>query len=182
MEQIIIFAVLSIPLVILSWRTLFSMKSHGLYRFLAWECMAWLVAANYRFWFNDPASLNQLFSWICLLLSIYMVIAGVILLKRSGKPENKRTEKELYQFERTTQLVETGIYKYIRHPLYSSLLFLSWGIFLKNISAETGIIAVLSSVFLYFTALSDEKECTAFFGEKYTEYMKRTKRFIPFIL
>lgn len=36
--------------------------------------------------------------------------------------------------------------------------------------------------FLYLTALFDEKECVKYFGNRYREYMKRTKRFIPFII
>ena len=50
-------------------------------------------------------------------------------MKRIGKPDKKRNTKNLYQFEQTTELVDKGIFKYIRHPLYSSLIFLTWGIF-----------------------------------------------------
>jgi len=33
----------------------------------------------------------------------------------------------------------------------------------------------------YLTSRYDEKECIAYFGEKYTGYMKRTRMFIPFV-
>jgi protein-S-isoprenylcysteine O-methyltransferase Ste14 len=79
-------------------------------------------------------------------------------------------------------LIDKGIFKYIRHPLYSSLLFLTWGIFLKNTTDLLLFITVLSSAFLYLTAIFEEKECIKFFGEKYSEYMKRSKMFIPFII
>ena len=92
-----------------------------------------------------------------------------------------RNEKSLYQFEQTTELVDKGIFKYIRHPLYSSLLFLTWGIFLKNPAPVLFYISLLSTIFLYLTAIFDEKECILFFGDKYKEYMKRSKRFIPYI-
>jgi protein-S-isoprenylcysteine O-methyltransferase Ste14 len=111
-----------------------------------------------------------------------MVLAGVILMKKAGKPGKRRNNKSLYRFEQTTQLVDTGIFKYIRHPLYSSLLFLTWGIFLKNPSPVLFIAGILSTVFLYFTAIFDEKESIAFFGEKYREYQKSSKMFIPYIL
>jgi protein-S-isoprenylcysteine O-methyltransferase Ste14 len=99
-----------------------------------------------------------------------------------GKPGKNRDEKTLYQFEKTTELIDTGIFRYIRHPLYSSLIFLTWGIFLKNATADLLIIALLSTISLYFTAIFDEKECIQFFGEKYIEYKKRSKMFIPFII
>jgi protein-S-isoprenylcysteine O-methyltransferase Ste14 len=148
---------------------------------LGWECIAWILASNYRFWFDDPLAVHQLFSWVLLAISGYLVIAGVIRMKKHGKPDNGRNEKNLYQFEKTTELVDLGIFRYIRHPLYSSLIFLAWGICLKHPGTQAVIVAALSSLFLYQTALVEEKECTAYFGEKYLEYMNRSKRFIPFI-
>jgi protein-S-isoprenylcysteine O-methyltransferase Ste14 len=182
MERLIIFGILSMPILILSWRTLFNIKNHGFYRFFSWECIIWLLVNNYKFWFDNPFSIQQIFSWIFLFWSAYAVIAGVLLLKRSGKPEKNRDETTLYAFEKTSELVDTGIFRYIRHPLYSSLLFLTWGIFLKNITDELIIISLVSTAFLYFTAIFDEKECIRFFGEEYSEYMNRSKRFVPFIL
>jgi len=181
MDDLIIFGILSIPLIVLSWRTLSDIKSHGFYRFFSWECIIWLLISNYKFWFNNPFGIKQIFSWIFLFCSAYMVIAGVIRLRKSGKPLKNRTENSLYQFEKTTELVDTGIFKYIRHPLYSSLIFLTWGIFLKNTSVQLLLIGLVSTVFLYLTALFDEKESIKFFGEKYSKYMTRSKRFVPFV-
>jgi len=180
-ERIIIFVILSLPVVFLSRRALFVVKSHGFYRFFSWECILWLFVSNYQFWFDDPFSIRQIFSWILLFISIYLVIAGVVRLKRKGKPVENRDEKDLFQFEKTSELIDQGIFKYIRHPLYSSLFFLTWGIFLKNIDTSLLFIAVLSSLFLFLTAIFDEKECIRYFGNQYNEYMKRTKRFIPFL-
>lgn len=181
MVKIIIFLLLSIPVIAISRKSIFRPDSHGFYRFFSWECILWLLATNYPYWFTHPFSVFQIISWILLFFSIYLVLAGVMEMKKAGKADKTRTEKELYGFERTTELVETGIFSYIRHPLYSSLLFVTWGILLKNPNLETGITAVLSSLFLFLTAIFDERECVAYFGEKYTAYMKRSKRFVPFI-
>jgi protein-S-isoprenylcysteine O-methyltransferase Ste14 len=103
-------------------------------------------------------------------------------LKTRGHPNvTREAEPSLLAFEKTTQLVTTGIYRYIRHPLYSSLLLLAWGIFFKAPSFAGGTLAALAAIFLVYTAKADERECVQFFGEEYLEYMKRTKRFIPFI-
>lgn len=102
-------------------------------------------------------------------------------MKRIGKPDKNRDRKTLYEFEQTTELVDKGIFKYIRHPLYSSLLFLTWGILLKNPTLGLIIVSLTSTIFLYFTSIFEEKECIAFFGDKYVDYMKRSKRFIPYI-
>ncbi len=179
MASPIFFAILSILLIAVSWRTIGNIRSHGFYRFLSWECIAWLLATN---WYVNPFSLHQIISWVLLIISVYLVIHGIILIRQRGKPGKDRADKNLYQFEKTTALIDNGIYRYIRHPLYSSLLFLTWGILLKHITTELLLIAMLSTVFLYLTAILDEKECIAYFGEQYTAYMKRTKRFIPFVI
>lgn len=182
MESLIVFGILSVPIILVSRRTLFDPKSHGFYRFFSWECIIWLLASNFRFWFDEPFSVKQIISWILLIYSIYSVVAGSIQLKKAGKPNKIRDEKTLYQFEKTSELVDTGIFKYIRHPLYSSLIFLTWGIFLKNTTGLLFLVALLSTVFLYVTALFDEKECIQYFGKKYNEYMTRSKMFIPFLI
>jgi protein-S-isoprenylcysteine O-methyltransferase Ste14 len=87
----------------------------------------------------------------------------------------------LYAFEKTTALVTTGIYAYIRHPLYSSLLLLTWGIFFKVLSFPGTALTLVATTFLIATAQIDEQECIRFFGNEYQEYMQKTKRFIPFL-
>jgi len=181
MEKIVLFGTLSIPVIFISWRTLFSIKSHGFYRFFSWECMIWLLVSNYKFWFENPFCVKQVFSWIFLLISGYLVIVAVILIKKTGKPIKHRVDKNLYQFEKTSELADKGIYKYIRHPMYSSLIFLTWGIYLKNTTGILLFVSILSTVFLYLTAIIEEIECIKYFGEKYYEYIKRSKKFIPFI-
>jgi protein-S-isoprenylcysteine O-methyltransferase Ste14 len=182
MEKLIIFGILSLPIVAISWRSLFSIKTHGFYRFFSWECILGLLVCNYSFWFTDPFSFHQIISWIFLFYASYLVIAGAIKLRNAKKSEVDRNEGTLYQFEKTNELIDSGIYQSIRHPLYSSLLFLTWGICLKNLSSFLILISLLSSMALVMTALRDEKECTDYFGDSYRAYMKRTKMFIPFII
>ena len=181
MAKAILFGILSMPLVFISWKTLAEVKSHGFYRFFSWECILWLLISNLKYWFSDPFCVRQLISWVLLFASLYLVAAGVILLKKQGKPIAARDEKGLYPFEKTSELIETGIFNYIRHPLYASLLFLTWGILLKQITVSLFLISLISTIFLFLTAVFDEKECLKYFGEKYKEYMRQTKRFIPFI-
>ena len=92
---------------------MFNLKSHGLYRFLSWECIIWLVVSNYKFWFENPFTVKQITSWIFLLFSGYLVITGVILLKKFGKQGEKRDEKELYQFEKTSELIDEEVKKFV---------------------------------------------------------------------
>ncbi len=180
-QSFIIFVIASIPVIYISRRTIFNIRSHGFYRFFSWECILWLLANNYSFWFTNPFSFKQIISWVLLIYSIYPLVAGVILLKKAGSKASIRKEAELYTFEKTGELINTGIYKYIRHPLYSSLLFLTWGIYFKNTGLNLCLVAIASSIFLYITARMDEKECIEYFGDKYKSYMQKSRMFVPFL-
>jgi len=185
MFEFIIWIVLSIPVIIISRRSLLHFKSHGFFRFLAWECILLLIIVNIKYWFTDPFSIAQIFSWIFLFYSLFLLIPAVKLMKKMGKPKESssaiRTDSTLYAFEKTSELIQTGIFKYIRHPMYGSLLFLTWGVCLKNPENTIIIISILSTLFLYVTAGAEEKEDIKYFGEIYKEYAKRTKMFVPFI-
>ncbi|MFA6470235.1 MAG: isoprenylcysteine carboxylmethyltransferase family protein [Bacteroidota bacterium] len=171
----------SLLLVFISRKTLLSFASHGFYRFFAWECILALLFINLPFWFCNPLSPAQIGSWILLFLSLFALVLAVRQLHNARKPDSERLDDTLYKFERTTQLVTSGIYHYIRHPMYASLLYLSAGAFLKNISPQSILLFVVSGVFLTATAKADEKECLQYFGPAYTDYKKRTTMFIPYI-
>lgn len=179
--QFVWFILLSLPLVVVSRKSLLKPGTHGFYRFLAFEGILWLLVANFRFWFDTPFTPAHLVSWVFLLISLYLVTASVLQFRKQGRAHASRNDTALLPFEKTTQLVESGIYRYIRHPMYSSLLFLCWGIFFKHPGAGLFGVAVVVSGLLTETALIDEKECSFYFGEPYTHYMQRTKRFVPFI-
>jgi protein-S-isoprenylcysteine O-methyltransferase Ste14 len=181
MIDIIIFVALSMLVIIVSRRNVFRVNSHGFYRLLSWECIVLLFSANYKFWIVDPSGIYQILSWILLILSGTVVIAGVLKIKKASGARSSREGEELYEFEKTTELIDSGIFRYIRHPLYASLLYLTWGIFFKRPALLLLIVAILSSAFLYITARFDEKECTSFFGDMYKGYMTRSKMFVPFV-
>jgi protein-S-isoprenylcysteine O-methyltransferase Ste14 len=108
-------------------------------------------------------------------------VQSVSFLKKIGA-SNKRAEGSTnFEFEDTANLVKVGVYKYIRHPMYGSLLFLCLGAVFKNISVVTILLSVLIILFLVLTAKVEEKENINFFGNSYSEYMKETKMFIPYI-
>jgi len=155
--------------------------SHGFYRFLAWEAILGLAALNLHMWIRDPLSWHQLISWPLLVISVPLLIAGVRLLKGRGEPDETRDDVPLVAFEKTTTLVTSGLYRYIRHPLYSSLLFLVWGIFFKDPSLAGGLLAIIATASLTATARVEEQENLRYFGDQYREYMRQTRMFVPWL-
>jgi len=180
MIRLTIFVIVSIFFVYVSRKSLSSSHSHGFYRFFAWEFILALVLLNALQWFKNPFSYQRLVLWPLLFISILLAVHAVFLLKVVGKPNHYQSDDELLAFEKTSSLVTVGIYKYIRHPLYSSLLFLTWGAFFRNPSWPGVLLAFLSSLCLFLTAKNEEAECLGRFGKTYQAYMQGTKRFIPF--
>jgi protein-S-isoprenylcysteine O-methyltransferase Ste14 len=177
----IVFTVASAGIAWVSWASLRDFRSHGFYRLFAWEAILVSILLNLDYWFYEPFSMHQIIAWLLLLVSLFLVIHGVQLLRRVGKPDGKRDDPSLLGMEKTTELVKVGAYRYIRHPLYSSLLFLSWGVFFKNPSWVGVLLAVLSTFALTMTARMEESENMRFFGLAYQDYMRQTKMFIPFL-
>jgi protein-S-isoprenylcysteine O-methyltransferase Ste14 len=174
MIRLIIFAVISVGFIWWSWPFLRNPRSHGFFRFFAFESILALILFNIGQWFQNPFSAPQIVSWVLLGASLCMAVYGFYLLSVIGKPRDD------YNIEDTKALVTVGAYQYIRHPLYSSLLFMGWGVFFKDPSFLGIILVVAISAFVTATAKVEEMENLRKFGADYAEYMKGTKMFIPF--
>jgi protein-S-isoprenylcysteine O-methyltransferase Ste14 len=164
----------TVVIIVFSW--FYSVRAgryHGITRFFSFESIYILFLLNYRLWFRDAFNWNQIFSWIFLIGSVYPGIAGYLTLKTKGEAKD--------HFENTTVLVRSGIYKYIRHPLYCSLLLLGTGIMFKDPGSVQVITGIINIIAIYFTGRIEEKEMISKFGNQYIEYMKSTKMFIPFL-
>jgi protein-S-isoprenylcysteine O-methyltransferase Ste14 len=180
--QWIIFVVGTIGIVWVSRSSLRNTSSHGFFRFFAWEIILILFAVNVRHWIKDPFSLHQIIAWVLLIISLILIFQGVQLFQKQGKIDQDRADPSLMGIEKTTELVTSGLYRFIRHPFYSSLLFLGWGICFKQITWLTLLLAATATLFLIMTAKREEVENIVYFGEQYREYMQHTKMFIPFVL
>jgi len=80
------------------------------------------------------------------------------------------------------ELIERGLYKYIRHPGYLGQLIIFLGISL-TISNWLSVIGMIVPVFLgyLYRIKVEEKFMIKQMGEKFIEYQKRTNRLIPMI-
>jgi len=182
MFGIALFIFASTGILWLSWRSLSSLRAHGFYRFFAFEFLAALIIVNLPVWFRNPWSQRQLCSYALGALSVVLAFEGFRLLKLIGKPAERDAQSTILAFENTTRLVTSGAYRFIRNPLYASLLAFAACAWLKA-PLSLANVCMMGAVagFLIATALVEERENLARFGAQYAGYMKRTWRFVPFV-
>jgi protein-S-isoprenylcysteine O-methyltransferase Ste14 len=83
--------------------------------------------------------------------------------------------------KRDHELVQTGPYAFVRHPIYSGLLFAGLGTALV-VGQVRGFLAVaVAFIGWTFKSRREEQFMTEQFGDRYSQYRRRTGGIIPFI-
>lgn len=186
--QIAFFCIATLGNILLSRRMLKDPLCHGFYRFFVFQCVIILIALNAPYWVQPRGILDFLATYL-LYISFFYALAGYYQLWTAGRPRLNVKKTTFLDFENTTVLVTTGLYKYIRHPLYGALLFLIMGVYFKGILnsslewlAVTSMVAGCGLGFVLLAAWAEERENLGRFGEAYERYRRTTKMFIPLVL
>jgi len=84
--------------------------------------------------------------------------------------------------EKDHELVERGPFRILRHPSYSGVLlaFLGFALSLRNWAALVVVLLPILVAFIYRMNV-EERALSRALGSSYTEYMRRTKRLVPFV-
>lgn len=116
-------------------------------------------------------------SWIGLLL--YLLAAIVIIMTRVNL--GKQGTGTLVVRD-NHELITTGLYKYIRHPMYSGTLLGVIGFALVSHSIFVSLITFVIYFWIFKERLKyEEKLLEKTFGEKYQKYKASSYRLIPFL-
>jgi len=84
-------------------------------------------------------------------------------------------------YKENQTLVTSGPYRYVRHPIYTSMILMFIGTILSYGSLLVSVFFTVLSIDFILRTKKEEAIMIKLFGEKYTDYMKRTKRLIPLI-
>ena len=76
-----------------------------------------------------------------------------------------------------TRLVKTGVYGFVRHPLYLAGIIIFT--FEPNITRNWLAVSILADIYFIFGAFMEEKRLIKIFGDEYIEYMKQVPMFLP---
>jgi protein-S-isoprenylcysteine O-methyltransferase Ste14 len=113
---------------------------------------------------------------------IGVIVAAVALwLFRRSHADLGRHWSPTLVIHHEQNLVDTGVYRWIRHPMYSALLLLSLAqALLFNDNWLTGLAGLATVGLMYVVRVDcEEKMMVDRFGDRYREYMARTARIIP---
>jgi len=119
--------------------------------------------------------LIQVFGSAMLIIGIMIAVSARIVLAANW------TGAAEYQIKKGHELVTRGIYRYVRHPIYFSLILSYTG---GLIISQTYLFIPFFFVLLYFAysrGKREEKILIDKFGNKYLNYRKFSKMLIPFI-
>ena len=78
-------------------------------------------------------------------------------------------------------LITTGPYRFIRHPMYTSVITMMLGVFISTPTLPEFVMLLVLIAVLYLKARREEKLWCSH-NPGYLNYKKRTKLFIPYLL
>ena len=125
--------------------------------------------------FGLPDKLNQTLWWIGQILfysGIVIAIWAAILLGPNLTPLPKPKP--------SGQLIQTGLYKLVRHPIYFGVILVSFGWSGIEQTIYTLVLAFIVLIFFDLKSRQEERWLTQKFSE-YAEYKMTTKKLIPFV-
>lgn len=108
-----------------------------------------------------------------ILLSVLIVLWAIVTMQKSKL-------RILPEPSADATLVTDGPYRFIRHPMYTAILFGSVGLLINQFTWLRLLIAIALAVVLITKLIWEEKMLARKF-DAYKEYMKHTKRLLPFI-
>jgi protein-S-isoprenylcysteine O-methyltransferase Ste14 len=80
-------------------------------------------------------------------------------------------------------VIQEGAYRWVRHPSYTGGMLMHLGVGLGLTNWLSIIFVTIPTLAAYFYRVRvEEQALLATMGSRYKEYMRRTKRFVPFVI
>ena len=179
MLQIMIFFVVGIGIAALSWRTFSDTRSYRFFRFISFETLLALIILTAPSLVRIGLSPGSVIAGMLLLTAFVLGATSLLLLVRARTSPPLRRRQPGSSGAQAPSLVTRGPFHYIRHPIYTSILLLGWGLTAKHFTFFSILLALALTGLLLVTARAEELENLERFGEEYDRYMERTKLFFP---
>jgi len=107
--------------------------------------------------------------------------AGLAVFRWSHKALGRNWSITL-EIREKHRVVSSGPYKFVRHPMYLSFLLMGLGQAMLLPNWVAGAAGTIGFAVLFFLRVNkEERMMREEFGPEYEQYMKQTKRIIPFL-
>ncbi len=116
-------------------------------------------------------------TWL-VLLGICLLLIGLVFLYLAFKTFDGAEFLGLKK-EMKPELVFSGMYQYVRHPLYFATIILILGLFLLVPTQKMLLVLLISYGYILIGYRLEERKVVEVFGDKYLDYQKRVKAIIP---
>ncbi len=114
-----------------------------------------------------------------------LIGVGLFALGMAGTTWAEAALGRLFSTEVTIQkehtLITSGPFRLIRHPRYLGIILLNLGLSLTFRSWVTVVLTALFVGFLLWRISDEEKLMAETFGDRWSEYRKKTWRLIPYL-
>lgn len=90
-------------------------------------------------------------------------------------------KKVIQQNYNEQSLIKTGLYKYVRHPLYFGIIVMITGALILLPFYSTLVFVIATLIYLPVGVGLEEQKLVTEFGEQYLQYKKEVKMLIPYI-
>jgi protein-S-isoprenylcysteine O-methyltransferase Ste14 len=144
----------------------------------AWIFLVWWIAFLLPFFLGDSALLS---SWWVSGLGFVVMVAGMVIRKVAIQTLDRHFTYQL-SLREDHQLIETGIYRILRHPSYTGTLLEGLGMLLVGRSLPALCLFLLGAIILFTWRIRREESwMIAHFGDAYRAYQARTWRLLPWV-
>ena len=113
---------------------------------------------------------------------VFIIMATIISYVARRELGNNWAPAAAYQIKKDQQLVTSGIYSYIRHPIYLGVVLTFLGVELIVGSYLVLLFMIIVPWVAYIQSKKEEKILIEHFGQQYKEYQKKTFLFLPYLL
>jgi protein-S-isoprenylcysteine O-methyltransferase Ste14 len=110
-----------------------------------------------------------------------LAVAGLIIAMMARRTLAGNWSKAV-AFKKDHELITTGLYRYVRHPIYTGvlLMILATALYIGTLSAGIGFVTIVLGI--GFKLRAEESLLTKHFPREYSAYKERTKALIPYII
>lgn len=141
--------------------------------------MVWLIAAASTYALHQFSFALPLLSAPNGLVVVPLMVGGVISLLGVWEFRRKKTTVDPTQPQKASQLVNSGIFKYTRNPMYLGMLLVLLACLLKYFSVLGMLFVPLFVLYMtQFQIKPEENIIEGIFGQPYQDYKQAVRRWI----